>query len=94
MRKQSDRIDVKLFFCFLFLVTVDFRPLIFGQNDGNALKSVGKKEREGLREKKIADDFTQGYHTIYLISLELFYCFLLCYRSVDGAFKCYFICAL
>ena len=60
MMKQSNQIDVKLSFSFIFLVTVDFRPLIFGQNDGNALKSVGKKEKEGLREKKIADDFTQG----------------------------------
>ena len=58
MIKLLNLIDVN--FCFIFIATVDFRPLIFGQNDGNALKGIGKKEKEGLREKKIADDFTQG----------------------------------
>jgi hypothetical protein len=34
--------------------------LIFGQNDGNVVKSVAKKEKEGVREKKLIDDYTNG----------------------------------
>ena len=42
------------------LFSIDFRPLIFGQNDGNGVRSVTKKDKEGVREKKMIDDYTNG----------------------------------
>ena len=57
LRGQLINFTIVSFFCIILL---DFRPLIFGQNDGIAVKNVVKNEKEGLREKKLVDDFTSG----------------------------------